>query len=109
MKRAAKPVNKPLAPPPTTPEARQEQCIALAYDLVEQRLRDGTATSQETTYFLKLASSKEMLEMERQRQEIKLAEAKIKALEAEQNREIMFQRVVDAIRSYQGVSDEEDL
>ena len=40
-----------------TPEARESQLVSMAYDLVEQRLLNGTATSQETTYFLKLGSS----------------------------------------------------
>ena len=44
------------------PEAREMQMAALAMDLVEQRLRDGTASSQETTHFLKLVSSKAILE-----------------------------------------------
>ena len=38
--------------PALTPEARENQMIALAVDLVEQRLLDGTASSQETTHFL---------------------------------------------------------
>ena len=42
--------------PALTPEARENQMIALAVDLVEQRLLDGTASSQETTHFLKLGS-----------------------------------------------------
>jgi hypothetical protein len=89
-------------------EERQDQMIARAYDLVEQRLIDGTATSQETTYFLKLASDKERLELEKQRQEIKLAEAKIKALEAEQSHTELFEKVVAALRSYQGADYEEE-
>ena len=48
--------------PALTPEARENQLIAKAYDLVEQRLDDGTATSQETTHFLKLGSAKAKLE-----------------------------------------------
>ena len=33
-------------------------------DLAEQRLRDGTASSQEVTYWLRLGSRKEKLEQE---------------------------------------------
>ena len=51
--------------PALTPEARENQMIALAVDLVEQRLLDGTASSQETTHFLKLGSMKNRLEMEK--------------------------------------------
>jgi hypothetical protein len=42
-----------------TPEAKENQMISLAMDLVEKRLREGTASSQETTHFLKLATTKE--------------------------------------------------
>ena len=48
--------------PALTPEARENQLISLAIDLVEQRLIDGTASAQETTHFLKLASRKAKLE-----------------------------------------------
>ena len=37
--------------PALSPEARENQLIALAVDLVEQRFIDGTASSQETTRF----------------------------------------------------------
>lgn len=39
--------------PALTPEARQNQLISLAIDLVEKRLIEGTASSQETTHFFK--------------------------------------------------------
>ena len=39
--------------PALSPEAEEEQMISLAHDLVKQRLIDGTASSQETTHFLK--------------------------------------------------------
>lgn len=111
MRRSPTKLPENSMPPPRTMEERQDQMIARAYDLVEQRLIDGTATSQETTYFLKLASAKEKLEIEKQRQEIKLAEAKIKAIEAEATQAEMFDRVIEALKSYQGVDyeDEENL
>ena len=48
----------------TSPEARENQLISLAVDLAEQQLRDGTASSQVISHFLKLASTKEKLERE---------------------------------------------
>lgn len=108
MRKQSTPSTRVL-PPVTTAEARQEQMIMLAYDLVEQRLLDGTATSQETTHFLKLASEKERLEIEKQRQEIELAKAKIKTLESEQNQERLYSDALKAFRSYQGEDDDEDL
>ena len=64
--------------PALTPEARENQLISLAIDLVEQRLLDGTASSQETTHFLKLATSKAKLERERFELENELIKAKTK-------------------------------
>ena len=46
--------------PALTPEARENQMISLAMDLAEKRLRDGSASSQEVTHFLKIAASKEI-------------------------------------------------
>ena len=49
--------------PAISPEARDNQLIALAYNLVEKRLLEGTASSQETTHFLKLGSARERQEL----------------------------------------------
>lgn len=48
--------------PALSPEARENQMISLAVDLVEKRLREGTASSAETTYYLRLSGSKARLE-----------------------------------------------
>ena len=45
--------------PAFTPEARENQLIALAVDRAEKQLRDGTASSQVITHYLKLGASKE--------------------------------------------------
>ena len=50
--------------PALTPESREKQMISLAVDLAEQQLKDGTASSQVITHYLKLASMKEKLERE---------------------------------------------
>ena len=51
-------------PPATTPEARENQMIALAVDLAERQLLEGTASSQVITHYLKLGSTKERIEKE---------------------------------------------
>lgn len=108
MRKQSTPSTRVL-PPVTTAEARKEQMIMLAYDLVEQRLLDGTATSQETTHFLKLATAKEQLEIEKQRVEIELAKAKIKTLEDERSRTQLYEDALKAFKSYQGDDDDEDI
>ena len=45
-----------------TPEGREGQMVALAVDLAERQLREGTASSQVITHFLKLGSERERLE-----------------------------------------------
>ena len=47
--------------PALTPEARENQLIYLATNLAEQQLRDGTASSQVITHYLKLGSTKEKI------------------------------------------------
>ena len=39
--------------PALTPEARENQLIALAVNLAEKQLREGTASSQVITHYLK--------------------------------------------------------
>lgn len=95
--------------PALTPEARENQMIALAMDLVEQRLRDGTASSQETTHFLKAASNKHKLELERLRLENKLVEAKTKAIENAEEVKVLYEEALRAMRRYGGHGDEEEV
>lgn len=93
---------KPTRRPALTPEARENQLISLAYDLVEQRLLDGTASSQETTHFLKLASSKAMLEKEKLTEENKLLRARTEAIQEERKSAEFYSQVLDALKLYSG-------
>ena len=97
-KKKATPLSeKSLMRPALSPEAREQQLIALSYDLVEQRLRDGTATSQETTHFLKLGTQKYRLESEKLELEKELVKAKTSQIKAS---EITEKLVSDAIRAF---------
>lgn len=93
---------KPKRPPATTPEARENQMIALAMDTVEERLRNGTATSQEVTHFLKLGTSREKLEQERLKRENELLAAKAEQLASQKKIEELYAEALGAMRSYQG-------
>lgn len=88
--------------PATTPEGRESQLIALAYDLVEDRIRRGTATSQETTHFLKLGSTRERLEQQRLEHENQLTRVKIEAIESQARMEELYTRALNAMSTYQG-------
>lgn len=88
--------------PALTPEARENQLISLAVDLVEKRLIEGTASSQETTHFLKLGSTKNQLEMEKLREENKLLQAKTEALQSAKRSEELFNEAIKAMQVYSG-------
>ena len=98
----------PKLRPATTPDARENQMIALAMDLVEQRLRDGTASSQETTHFLKLASPKNQLEQERLKLENEHLAAKTKALGDAQEIKTLYEEALKAMRRYGGNGDDDE-
>lgn len=97
-------------PPVLTLEGRENQLIAATYDLVERRILEGTASSQETTYFLKAGSSKMRLENDKLREEVTHLRAKTAALEAQVNNEALLEKALKAFRSYRGedIDEEED-
>lgn len=105
--KSANPNPQPKLRPTLSPEARENQMAALAMDLVEQRLRDGTASSQETTHFLKLVSSKAKLENERLKLENELVAAKTKALADAEEIKSLYEEALKAMRRYGGHGDDE--
>lgn len=99
---------RPPLKPALTPEAREQQMIALAMDLVEQRLRDGTASSQETTHFLKAASDKYKLEVRKLELEAENIAAKTKSIERDEEVKALYEKAIKAMRRYAGHGDEEE-
>ena len=99
---------KPPLRPALSPEARENQLITLAMDLVEQRLRDGTASSQETTHFLKAASQKSKLELERIKLENELTAAKTKSIANGEEIKVLYEDAIKAMRRYSGFGSEDD-
>lgn len=92
--------------PALTPEARENQMIFLATELAEQQLRDGTASSQVITHFLKLGSSKEKLEHDILKEQKKLITAKTEMLESSKRVEDLYSEAIKAMREYGGHGDE---
>lgn len=90
----------------TTMEGRENELIALAYDAAEERIRNGTASSQEIVWFLKLGSSRDRLERETLEAEKRLKQAKIDAIEATENLEKTYNEAIAAFKSYKGDEDE---
>ena len=93
--------------PATTPEGREDQMIAYATKLAEQQLRDGTASSQVITHYLKLGSMREKYEKQKLLEEIKLLTAKTEAIKAEKDRDILYAKAIEAMRNYTPHSSEE--
>ena len=94
--------------PALSPEARENQLIALAVDRAEQQLLDGTASSQVITYYLKLGSSREKLEKERLAEENRLLKAKTKALENAEEIKALYEQALKAMRNYAGQGDPDE-
>lgn len=94
--------------PASTPEARENQLIALAVDLAEQQLRDGTASSQVIAHFLKQSTAKAQLELEKLRQENELMKAKTEALQSAKRVEELYTNALNAMRNYSGQDDSDD-
>ena len=92
---------RPLRPA-RTPEGRENQMVALAMDLAEKRLREGTATSQEIVHYLKLGTSREKLEQERLARENELLQAKVEAIASAARTEELYKNALQAMRSYSG-------
>lgn len=95
-------------PTARTPEARELQLAALAYDLAEKQFHEGTASSQVMVHFLKVGSTREKIELQKAKQETLLVEAKVKDLA---NVEEMKKLYVDAMRAMSGYAghDTEDV
>lgn len=101
--------NQSAPHPARTPEARENQMIALAYDLAEERLRQGTATSAEVVHFLKLGSLKERQELELTKKKMELMQAKTEALQSAKRIEELYGAAIAAMRRYSGASAEMEL
>lgn len=92
----------PKSRPALTTEAREEQMIAYAIDLAEKQLREGTASSQVITHYLKLGSSKERIEKEILRKQKDLIEAKTAAIQSTQRMEELYKDALAAFSEYSG-------
>ncbi len=94
--------------PALSPEARENQLVSLAVDLAEQQLRDGTASSQVITHYLKLGSTKERIEKEILEKQKELIEAKTQSLQSAQRIEELYTNALDAMRKYGGRGSSDD-
>ena len=88
--------------PALTPEAQEQINIALAVKQAEEQLRNGTAPTQVIVHYLKLASSRELLEQESIRKKNEMMEAKTEAIKADKRQEELYAQAIEAMRVYNG-------
>ena len=88
--------------PALDPEARENQLIALAINLAEKQLMEGTASSQVITHYLKLGSTKERIEKEILEKQKDLITAKTEAIQSAKRVEELYANALEAMRTYSG-------
>ena len=94
--------------PALTPESRENQLISLSVDLAEKQLREGTASSQVITHFLKLGSTQNQLELEKIRHENALLEARTQSLQSAKRVEELYENALNAMKDYGGHGGRDD-
>lgn len=94
--------------PALSDEARENRMISMAMDLAEQKLRDGTASSQLITELIKRGSYKAKLENEKLMEENKLLRARTEAIESSKEVEKLYKEALDAMRRYGGHGDDNE-
>jgi hypothetical protein len=94
--------------PARTSEAREHELASAAYDLAEEQISNGTASSQVITHFLKAGSTREHLEQQRMEHEIELMQVKKEQLEGQKRVEELYVAALEAMRSYSGLGGSPD-
>lgn len=106
---ASNPAGKPRnSRPAMDPDDRDKQLVALAVDLAEKQLRDGTASSQVITHYLKIGSPHYRLEKEKLELENELTKAKAESIKQASNRDETYQKAIEAMRRYSGNGDPDE-
>ena len=80
--------------PALTPEAEEDELVALAFNLVRERLANGTT---------KAKLEKQLLE-----KEVELKAAKTESIKSSQRSDELYQEAIKAFRGYSGQEDMED-
>ncbi len=83
-----------------TPEARENQMIALAVDLAEKQLTEGTASAQVITHYLKLATTREKIEKEILEKQKDLITATTEQIKSQATSEELYAEALAAMKRY---------
>lgn len=88
--------------PAKTPEGVENRMISMAVDLAEKQMREGTASSQVITHYLKLGTTTHQLEKQKLENENELLKARVEALASTQRMEELYEEAISAMRDYSG-------
>lgn len=92
--------------PGATLENVEGQLINLAVVLAKKQLKDGTASSQVMTHFLKLGSTISQLEKDKLKGENDLLKAKVESLQSQKRVEVLYANAMAAFKTYSGQEDD---
>ena len=88
--------------PALNPDLRENQLIAMATNLAEKKIRDGTASSAIIVHYLKLGTRKEEIEREILEEQRELIRAKTEDLRSAKRIESLYTEAMDAMKEYRG-------
>lgn len=91
-----------------TSAAREQEMIAMAMDLTERQLQDGTISSQNLNLLVKSGLGRERLERQRLEQENIKLRAQVEQIKAASQSDELLNKVLDAMRVYSGQADPND-
>lgn len=94
--------------PTLSPEALENRQIFLANRLAEQKLLDGTASSQLIVHFLKLGTTRNQLEIEKLRAETAKANAQAESIKANERDGKLTEEAIKAFTLYRGKENEDE-
>ena len=97
----------PKTRPATSPKDREDELINLAVKLAEKQLRDGTASTQVIVHYLKLGSTRGMLEQEMLENKTKLVRAQTESIQASKKNEELYENALRAMSIYSGMGEED--
>ncbi len=98
----------PRGRPATNPKDREDELINLAVGLAEKQLRDGTASTQVIVHYLKLGSTRGMLEHEMLENKTKMIKAQTESIESSKRVEELYKNALDAMQIYGGIASVDD-
>ncbi len=87
-------------------EDREDELINLAENLAEEKLRNGTASSQLITHYLKYGAERKKaeLELKKLKADIRYQEAKREAIASSKRIEELYSNAMQAFGEYRGQS-----